>query len=226
MRSHLMEVPYAPNINRLLARAGLDAGSDEAGDFMALLAAALPHLKPRAGLLEASVAPAGDGRTVVIGGVPFASTLLSRNLADETRAWPFLATCGREAHEFAGAIPDPFERFWADIILFDAMTLAVDALDSHFEKTVPGVGTATMSPGSLPEWPIEEQAPLFGLLAGIVDFCGVTLTESMLMLPAKSVSGIRFHSEHGYVSCRLCPRERCETRRVPYEPDVDMAAIE
>ena len=43
------------------------------------------------------------------------------------------------------------------------------------------------SPGYC-DWPLTDQARLFGLLPG--DFCGITLTDSCLMLPVKSVSGI------------------------------------
>jgi predicted transcriptional regulator len=45
----------------------------------------------------------------------------------------------------------------------------------------------------------------------------VRLTESFLMLPTKTVSGIFFPTEATFESCQLCPREECPNRRAPYE---------
>jgi hypothetical protein len=74
-----------------------------------------------------------------------------------------------------------------------------------------------MSPGSLPNWPITEQKPLFSLIGKTEELVGVRLTDSMLMLPRKSISGIVFPTEVTFSSCQLCPRERCEGRKAPYD---------
>jgi hypothetical protein len=44
------------------------------------------------------------------------------------------------------------------------------------------------------------------------------LTESLLMVPVKSVSGIVFANEEEFASCQLCPREDCPGRKAPYDP--------
>jgi hypothetical protein len=75
-----------------------------------------------------------------------------------------------------------------------------------------------MAPGSLADWPIEEQAPLFKLLGDVDASIGVKLTDSMLMLPAKSISGVYFPADVSFFSCQLCPRERCESRKAKYDP--------
>jgi hypothetical protein len=73
-----------------------------------------------------------------------------------------------------------------------------------------------MAPGSLSDWPIEEQGPLFGLLGDVKASIGVRLTRNLLMLPAKSVSGFYFPTEVSFYSCQLCPRKRCESRKAKY----------
>ena len=45
----------------------------------------------------------------------------------------------------------------------------------------------------------------------------VTLTESSLMRPLKSVSGILFPCDEAFVSCSRCARDKCAGRRAPYE---------
>ena len=74
-----------------------------------------------------------------------------------------------------------------------------------------------MNPGSLPDWPITEQAKLFSLLGDVKALIGVTLTESMLMLPTKSVSGVYFETERNFENCELCARENCPGRRKPFD---------
>ena len=74
-----------------------------------------------------------------------------------------------------------------------------------------------MSPGSLADWPLQEQRQLFTILGNTWDTVGVRLTDSLLMVPIKSVSGIRFPTESSFESCQLCPRAQCPGRRAPYD---------
>jgi hypothetical protein len=77
-----------------------------------------------------------------------------------------------------------------------------------------------MSPGSLEDWPIEEQSPLFSILNGVEEYTGVGLAENFLMIPRKSVSGIYFPTETEFYSCQLCIKERCPGRRAGYSEEV------
>jgi hypothetical protein len=73
-----------------------------------------------------------------------------------------------------------------------------------------------MSPGSLKDWDLNGQRPLFSVLGDVKGSVGVYLTESLLMIPAKSLSGIFFPTEIPFYSCQLCPRENCPSRRAKY----------
>ena len=77
-----------------------------------------------------------------------------------------------------------------------------------------------MNPGSLADWPLEQQAELFEVLGDVRGAVGVELTESCLMIPIKSVSGIRFSTEVQFENCQLCPRDVCPGRRAPYDPEL------
>jgi cobalamin-dependent methionine synthase I len=76
---------------------------------------------------------------------------------------------------------------------------------------------SSMNPGSLAGWPIDRQRELFDLLDNKNEEIGVELTESFLMLPNKSGSGILFKSKTGYSNCKLCERLNCPTRRDPFD---------
>jgi hypothetical protein len=77
-----------------------------------------------------------------------------------------------------------------------------------------------MNPGSLENWPISEQKPLFSLFGDVEKLIGVRLSDSFLMFPIKSVSGIYFPTESSFASCQLCPREKCPNRRAKYDPEL------
>lgn len=171
-----------------------------------------------------------EGDRVVIGGVAFESSLLAMNLGGPSsldrspgsqaarRVFPFVVTCGTELARWAEGMQDPPARFWADGISEQAMAHARDRLMDHLRKAHGLTRASTMNPGSLPEWPLSQQAPLFRLIGDTERLVGVRLTESFLMLPVKSVSGIRFPLEADYENCMLCPREPCKGRRAPFDP--------
>ena len=66
-----------------------------------------------------------------------------------------------------------------------------------------------------PEWlALSRGCPLVPVQ---VERLGVRLTDSLLMIPSKSVSGIRFPTEQTFASCQLCPRAGCPSRQAPYD---------
>jgi hypothetical protein len=75
-----------------------------------------------------------------------------------------------------------------------------------------------MNPGSgdADVWPIQQQRELFSLLGDVQGELGVSLTESCLMVPNKTVSGLIFPTEIDFESCQVCKRKDCPNRRAPY----------
>ena len=158
--------------------------------------------------------------SVVIDGVPFTSRVLRVNLDEAHRVFPFVVTCGIELDEWSAGYTDLLERFWADAIKEAALGLACSALGEHLNRTFQPGKTSTMNPGSLEDWPIEQQGQLFALLGDPAGAIGVRLTDSFLMLPTKSLSGIYFPTEVAFENCQLCPREKCPGRRAKYDEDL------
>ncbi len=221
MDAILLETGFSPDEDELLRRVGLERDSDEAEDFLGLVGKMLPLAKPKAALAAVPVEMNEDSGMVALGGVTFHSQLLAEKLAGAKTVWPHMATCGRELYDFARSVPDPFERYWCDEIMQAALNAARAEMMRRLEREFAPGKVAALGPGSLKQWPIEEQAPLFALMREGAAFCGIELTPTMLMLPNKSVSGILFPSEDGWESCSLCPREKCPNRRAPYNADTD-----
>jgi hypothetical protein len=98
-----------------------------------------------------------------------------------------------------------------------ALTRACNFLEEHLKELYGLDKTGMMSPGSLIDWPVEEQRPLFSILGDIQGSIGVHLTEGLMMDPVQSVSGILFPTDEEFEECSLCPREDCPKRRAPFE---------
>lgn len=159
--------------------------------------------------------------SVVIDGHRIRSELVSRNLKDTNRVVAYVATCGVELEDWSAAFADdPLEEYWADAIKILYLNRVRQELTDEVRTSFfPAGDLSVMSPGSLPQWPLTEQTTLFSLLGDVTGATGVRLTDSCLMLPAKSISGFFFSAQTHYENCRLCPMPRCPGRRVPYQPD-------
>ncbi len=143
--------------------------------------------------------------------------MLSRNLESVGRVFPFVLTLGAALDEKIEASSDMLDKYLLDGIGNIALRDARRQLEGHLRATFALEKISCMAPGSLEDWPIEEQKNLFSLLPDAESAVGVRLTESFLMIPRKSVSGIYFPSEVTFFSCQLCPRERCEGRKARYD---------
>ena len=161
-----------------------------------------------------------DGDTVTVDGVTFQSAVMAENLGGLHRVFAYVVTCGTEVDDLAKRQEDYIVRVWMDILKGMILQEARGHFLEHIKLTYGFPVVSTMSPGSgnLDTWPLAQQADLFRLIGGVYDDIGVTLNDSMLMDPNKSVSGILFQSDKEYIGCSLCRREKCQNRRAPYSP--------
>jgi len=181
-----------------------------------LLAKALSLAEARAAFAVAYIEEKGADE-VVIDGRRFKSRVLRKNLDAVGRVFPAVVTIGNRLEQAADQATDLLEKYYLDAIGNLILAEARSQLIQHLCRRFALETLSWMSPGSLEDWPLEEQQPLFALLDGVQAAVGVQLTESLLMLPRKSVSGIFFPSETTFFSCRLCPRDRCEGRKARYD---------
>ena len=184
-------------------------------NLQALVDAAHHMIEPRV-LYEVKYIEEKFDNGVVLDGRRLISDVLRKNLDQVERVFPFVITIGNKFGENLDACDDILEKFFLDTIGNVALTQVRKALNDHLKQKYALEKTAFMAPGSLPNWPIEQQKPLFDLFGDVQAAIGVKLTDSLLMLPAKSVSGIYFPTETSFFSCQLCPRERCDSRKAKY----------
>ncbi len=214
----LADIAFDPPLEAL--RKALRVRNDS--DFRALevLSAEAARLaRPKAAYRPALVAQRDDDG-VVIDGVRLSSRVLAVNLSQVHRVFLYLATCGAELDAWAQGLDDMLHRFWAEEIKVQALRAAVRALNSSIEADYHPGKTSVMNPGSLADWPLSQQRPFFQLMDDAAEALGITLSESCLMTPNKSVSGLRFATESGFESCQLCPMPECPGRRAPYDAEL------
>ncbi|MCK4222447.1 MAG: vitamin B12 dependent methionine synthase [Dehalococcoidia bacterium] len=179
----------------------------------------VPIARPKA-VYEVSYVDHKHESSVDIHGIMFTSRVLRVNLDEVQRAFPYVATCGRELEGITVPSEDFMRYYCLDAIKGMVMNTARNHLKTYLTKKFALGQVSSMAPGSLEDWPITQQRELFSIFGSVEDLIGVKLTESFLMLPLKSVSGIYFPTQIRFESCQLCAREACSGRRAPYDPDL------
>jgi hypothetical protein len=205
----------------LLEKVRIDPESDDAQDIEDLVRRAKAVADPKA-VYEASGVQPGKGDTVHMNGVTFESRVLRALTVKAGQAFPFIITCGSELDRIALPPDDFMKQFWLDSIKELALRAAVDHFTHHIQEKYGFDQVSSMSPGSGSGdlWPIEQQTILFSIFNDTEALMGVRLTESCLMIPNKTVSGVLFPTETKFENCQLCNREKCQERKAPFAQDL------
>ncbi len=212
----LNPLPVAVDTPHLLDTLRLRPGSQRADEVQRLIDEAVAVARPKA-IYKLAFVESRGADTVVLGGLTFTSRVLRVNLDGLNRVFAYVCTAGREVAAWAERHEDPLARYYADAINEAILRGAMLGFDRRLTQAYRLERTSRMNPGSLADWPLREQRVLFALLGDVTGAIGVILMDSLLMVPAKTVSGIIFPTEETFASCQLCPREVCPNRRAPYD---------
>jgi len=202
------------NLSRVLR---LKPDREPPADLMSLISEAEMVAAPKA-ILKPVFVEKQANKSVILEGISFHSHILRTNLETVYRVFPFIATAGLELYDWASQFSDMLLKFWADTIQEQYLALMRKYLHDEVLRTYEIHKISAMTPGSLSDFPLTVQPSLFQLLGEPVKEIGVSLTDSLLMVPIKSVSGIFFPSEQDFTSCMLCPRKNCPGRLSPFDP--------
>jgi len=214
----ITDISFKLDTPALLQRVHIRPGSDDAQEFEQLLHIARKVGKPKALYTEAYIELHGDD-SVSLNGICFTSSMLRDNLTNIDRVFPYIATCGRELDQVPFTDNNILAVYWWDAIKESLLMSASQYLLEFLEHRYQLQKTASMNPGSgdINVWPIEQQRELFTLLGDVRGQIGVELTDSFLMVPNKTVSGILFPTERDFRTCQVCHRENCPNRQAPFD---------
>ncbi len=104
-----------------------------------------------------------------------------------------------------------------DVIGSEIVEAAADLMQADLERTMLITGekiTNRYSPGYC-DWDVAEQHKLFKLIPD--NYCGIKLTQSALMDPVKSISGIigvGKNVKYNRYTCSICDQADCVYRRI------------
>ncbi len=181
-----------------------------------LLPQALDAAKPKY-VYRVVPAQVVDRTTILLDGVEFeVGGIICSYLAGMTHACVFIGTAGLEYDNWLQGIKSGGDILYEYVADATGSVIAED----NVEKLAAELDSLTSMRRSFPYspgycgWNVADQKKLFSLIPG--DRCGVTLTESCLMHPVKSVSGF-FALGDALVPqpyrCGLCTNRKCFKNR-------------
>jgi hypothetical protein len=212
----LNTIPIQLEFEEIARQLRLDANMGPSSIVRELMGVAQPLIQAKA-LYEVSYISQRGEDTVEVNGVTFRSRVLRVNLDTVERIFLYIVTIGKALEDKASSTNDLLRQFYLETMGDMALRSSREYLENYLKRHFGLDHLSRMNPGSLKDWPITEQKPLFSVFGNVEDLIGVTLTDSMLMIPRKSVSGIFFPTEVSFFSCQLCSRKDCPARVAPYD---------
>ena len=207
------------NTAEIQKRLHLEADSREWQEVEAMADQAAALIRPKCAYKACYVQEKEDD-AVIVEGVRLESRVLRKNLESAERVFPFVITIGAELEEAARSRDDYLEQYYMDTIANVALQDAIQNLRARLQDQYRIDTLSYMNVGSLEDWPLAQQRPLFSILGDVEGAIGVQLAPSMLMHPGKSESGIFFPTEVTFFNCQLCPRKGCPSRKADFDREM------
>lgn len=212
-------IPFDLNVDLLVSRLSLSrVHLDKEKELQKLIDSLALKVKPRA-VYKTCFVNKKNYDTLDINGILFKSRILRVNLDKAEKVFTYIVTCGHEFDEMFFSVDDTLEKYYLNEAGNIIISTAQEYIDNIIKNKYVIPQTARMSPGSLQDWPLEQQNQLFSTFgaSNVKRLIGVSLTENFLMQPSKTISGIIFPNKTSFKSCQLCPRKSCPGRKAPYD---------
>ncbi len=206
-------------ISRFLGYGGAEPGGEVGRQIRRYLAEAAAVCRPLFGYRIVQGRTTGKQR-LELDGVSFhPGSVIAHALKGCDRYIILAATAGDACNDWMHQVKDEGDMLHTYIA--DAIGSAVaDATAQYAERFLAEEAllegwriTNSYSPGYC-DWNVSEQQQLFGLLPS--RFCGISLNDSCLMNPIKSISsvmGLGANAERKAYSCDICKRKDCFLRK-------------
>ena len=187
----------------------------------AYIAECLRISSPAGAFVLTEALEASSPEALLIQGVSFDTGKIIPKMLRNSHSYAFLmVTAGPEPENLARSLMTEgnyLEGYIVDLVASAFVDSAADQLQEQLRSQALSDGmqiTNRYSPGYC-GWAVEEQQKLFSLFPE--DCCGISLSDSSLMNPVKSISGIiGIGAEVRYrdYTCELCSMKDCHFRRV------------
>ena len=209
-------IDFEMDAPQIQTRLGLSAESGEWPDVQGLMQEMKGIVEPQLAYRACYVQDKGE-ETVTIEDIEFSSKVLRKNLEDVQRVFPFVVTLGPGVDDMLKREGDFLRQYYLDVIANVALQDVIKSVCASLQDEHHIEQVSYMNPGSLQDWPLEQQRPLFRLLGDVEETIGVRLAPSLLMYPSKTESGMFFPTEVTFFNCQLCPNENCPSRKAAFD---------
>lgn len=157
-----------------------------------------------------------DRNSIIVDSIDFnAGKIITGILRNSKKIAFFLMTAGLGIETWSREVNrsgDPLSGYIIDLLGSEIVESGMDLMQAELEKEMESVGlhiSNRYSPGHC-GWNVSEQKKLFSLFPE--NYCGISLSESSLMIPIKSISGIIGIGEKVKKMahlCQVCDVENC-----------------
>jgi len=171
---------------------------------------------PKAAYVHVEAAKTASTEQIAAGGLLFQCGKIVHKMLKQSESYAaFIVTAGPGPEQLARELLEKGEYLEGYIIDLVASALVDSVADAVHEKIREDAGSRNLkvsnrySPGYC-SWDVAEQQKLFSLFPA--NCCGITLSESSLMTPVKSISGlIGIGSEVKFndYTCEICTMKDC-----------------
>lgn len=209
-------IAFAMNAAEIRKRLGLSEQSGDWPDVEGLMREMERTVRPRLVYKPCYIQDKGE-ETVTVEDITFFSRVLRKNLEDVQRVFPFVVTLGPQVDDMLKREGDFLRQYYLDTIANVTLQDVIKSVCAQLQDEHHIEQLSSMNPGSLQDWPLEQQRPLFRLLGDVENAIGVRLAPSLLMEPSKSESGMFFPTEVTFFNCQLCPNENCPSRKADFD---------
>lgn len=158
----------------------------------------------------------GKSKKLVVSGIKLSvGPTVSRELRHSEEIVLFICTAGRKISELSARLlqgENPVLGYMLDVlgsVIADAAAAKIQREVSALVSTGGQVATNRYSPGYC-QWEVADQFKLFSFFPE--NCCGISLTDSALMDPVKSVSGlfgVGKHVKYREYTCEICGMRNC-----------------
>jgi len=174
---------------------------------------------PRAAYVIAEANTHPSSEEIAAGGLHFQTGKIVHNMLKHSESYAvFIVTVGPGPEQLARKLLEKgeyLEGYMVDLLASALVDSVAGVVHEEIRKEALAGGTKVTnrySPGYC-SWDVAEQQKLFSLFPG--GCCGITLSESSLMDPVKSISGligigpqVKFND----YTCEICPMKECAFR--------------
>jgi hypothetical protein len=210
--------PFELSLDEVLQKLRMDERRSQMLGVGNVFKTATSLVHPQAVFTAAYVTKHGADK-IEIDDVEFTSRVLAKNLEGIERVFAYVVTIGDALENKSRSSESVTEKLIFETVGDLALGSALEHVMKQISQQYALELVSHMGPGQL-DWPITQQRQLFSIIGDVKGSVGVTLADSLMMIPRKSISGIIFPTKVTFISCQLCQRKNCPSRKASFDRDL------